>query len=149
MTVARNTRISPLQTPQAGRRELRWAMVEASWGAVRSDPYWKAQYERMKKVKHPNKAVVAIARKLLVAIWHILTNREPYRHFDEEAIAYKMLTWSQRMDDQALQGMTRQQFAKYGLLRLGIAQNITRIHRHGKPRRIAPSDAKGGFQPET
>ena len=75
-----------------GRRELRWALVQAAWGAVRSDPYWKAQYQRLTQVKHPNKAIVAIARRLLVAAWHILTKHEPYRHFDDEAIAYKMMT---------------------------------------------------------
>jgi transposase len=125
---------------KAGRRELRWALVEAAWGAVRSDPYWKAQYQRLTKIKHPNKAIVAIARRLLVAVWQILTKREPYRHFDDETIAYKMLIWSQRMDDQALNGLTRQQFAKYGLLRLGVGQDLTRIIRNGVPRRIAPAE---------
>jgi len=131
-----------------GRKELRWAMVEVAWGAIRSDPYWKAQYKHLKKTKHPNKAIVAIARRLLVSVWHILTKREPYSHFDEEVIAYKMLTWSQRMDDDALNGMSRQQFAKYGLLRLGIGQDITRIHHNGKPRRIAPSEEVFLLKPE-
>lgn len=78
---------------EKGRKELRWAVVEGAWGAVRSDPYWQAQYERLKKRMHPNKAIVAIARRLLVAIWHILTKREPYHHADEETLAYKMLIW--------------------------------------------------------
>ena len=26
-----------------GRKELRWTLVQVAWGAVRSDPYWKAQ----------------------------------------------------------------------------------------------------------
>jgi transposase len=131
-----------------GRKELRWAMVEVAWGAVRSDPYWKAQYNQLTKSKHPNKAIVAIARRLLVAVWHILTKREPYQHFDEEMIAYKMITWSQRMDDQALKGMTRQQFAKYGLLRLGIGWDITRIVRNGIPRRLAPTVEVLALKPE-
>jgi transposase len=133
---------------KAGRKELRWAMVEVAWGAVRSDPYWKAQYERLTKTKPSNKAIVAIARRLLVAVWYILTNREPYQHFDEDNIAYKMLTWSQRMDEKALNGMTRQQFAKYGLLRLGIGENITRIHHNGKPRRLAPTEEVLSLKPE-
>ena len=131
-----------------GRKELRWAMVEVAWGAVRSDPYWKTQYKRLSKSKHPNKAIVAIARRLLVAVWQILTNREPYQHFDEEMIAYIMITWSQRMDELALQGMTRQQFAKYGLLRLGIGSDITRIVRNGIPRRLAPSAEILALKPE-
>jgi transposase len=131
-----------------GRRELRWALVEAAWGAVRSDPYWKAQYKRLTKIKHPNKAIVAIARRLLVAVWHILTKREPYRHFDDETIAYKMLIWSQRMDDKALNGLSRQQFAKYGLLRLGVGQDLTRIIRNGVPRRIAPAAVTLALRPD-
>ena len=124
-----------------GRKELRWAMVEVAWGAVRSDPHWKSQYENLKlRGKHANEAIVAIARKLLVSIWHVLTKREPHRYSSEEDLAYKMLIWSQRMDEDALRGMTRQQFAKYGLLRLGAGHDLTRIFRNGKPRRIAPAD---------
>jgi transposase len=133
---------------KTGRKELRWALVQAAWGAVRSDPYWKGQYERLTKVKHPNKAIVAIARRLLVSAWHILTKREPYRHFDDQTIAYKMLIWSQRMDEMALNGLTRQQFAKYGLLRLGGGQNLTRIERKGVPRRIAPTDEVLSLRPD-
>ena len=63
---------------KSGRKELRWALVEAAWGAVRSDPHWKTQYEQLKnRGKHSNEAIVAIARKLLVSIWHVLTKREP------------------------------------------------------------------------
>ena len=131
-----------------GRRELRWVLGQAAWGAVRSDPYWKAQYQRLTKVKHPNKAIVAIARRLLVSAWHILTKREPYRHFDDETIAYKMMIWSQRMDEKALHGLTRQQFIKYGLLRLGVGQELTRIVRSGLPRRIAPAEEVLALKPE-
>jgi transposase len=125
---------------KAGRKELRWAMVEAAWSAVGSSPYWKTQYEALKKRgKHSNEAVVAVARKMLVAVWHVLSKREPYRHATAEDLAYKMVIWSQRMDEEALRGMTRQQFVKYGLLRLGAGQDLTRIVRNGTPRRIAPT----------
>jgi len=83
-----------------------------------------------------------------VAVWHVLTKREPYRHFDDQTIAYKMLIWSQRMDENALDGMTRQQFAKYGLLRLGIGQDITRIVRNGVPRRVAPTEEVLALKPD-
>jgi transposase len=132
---------------KAGRKELRWAMVEAAWSAVGSSPYWKTQYEALKiRGKHSNEAIVTVARKMLVAVWHVLSKREPYRHATEEDLAYKMLTsvplagiWSQRMNEEALRGMTRQQFLKYGLLRLGAGQDLTRIERNGVPRRIAPT----------
>jgi transposase len=131
-----------------GRKEFRWALVEVAWGAVRSDPYWKAQYKRLSKTKHPNKAIVAIARRLVVAIWHILTKREPYHHADEDTLAYKMLIWSQRMDEKARKGMTRRQFAKYGLLRLGVGQDIIRIIRSGLPRRLATAEEVYQLKPE-
>jgi len=133
---------------KAGRKELRWALVEAAWVAVRSDPYWKAQFIRLKKRMHVNKAIVAIARRLLVSIWYILTKREPYRHFDEETIAYKMLIWSWAMDEKSRDGMTPQQFAKYGLLRLGVGQDLERIVRGGAPRRLAPTEEILALKPE-
>ena len=134
---------------KAGRKELRWAMVEAAWGAVRSDLYWKVQFENLKKRgKHANEAIVAIARKMLIAIWHVLSKREPRIHSTEEDLAYKMLIWSQRMDEEARQGLSRQQFTKYGLLRLGAGQDLTRIVRNGFPRRIAPSEEVLTLKPE-
>ena len=118
-------------------------------GAVRSDPHWKVQFEHLKdRGKHPNAAIVAIARKLLVSIWHMLSKSEPHRYSTEEDLAYKMLIWSQRMDEEALRGMTRQQFAKYGLLRLGKGLDLTRIVRNGLPRRIAPTDEVLALLPE-
>ena len=134
---------------KAGRKELRWAMVEAAWSAVGSSPYWKAQYEDLKKRgKHSNEAIVAVARKMLVVVWHVLSKREPDRHATQEDLAYKMVIWSQRMDEDALRGMTRQQFVKYGLLRLGIGQHLIRIERNGVPRRIAPTDEVLTLKPE-
>ena len=52
------------------------------------------------------------------------------------------------MDENALQGMTRQQFVKYGLLRLGTGQDLTRIERNGVPRRIAPTAEVLALRPE-
>ena len=134
---------------KSGRKELRWAMVEAAWGAVRSDTHWKAQFEHLKdRGKHSNAAIVAIARKLLVSIWHMLSKSEPHRYSTEEDLAYKILIWSQRMDEEALRGMTRQQFAKYGLLRLGKGLELTRIVRNGLPRHIAPTNEVLALLPE-
>ncbi len=133
---------------KAGRKELRWALVEAAWVAVRSDPFWQAQFKRLEIRMPRNQAIVAIARRLLVSLWHILTKREPYRHFNAETIAYKLLTWAWSMDETARQGLTRAQFAKYGLLRLGIGQDLERIERGGYPRRLAPAEEVLALKPE-
>ena len=73
-----------------GRKELRWALVEAAWRAIRVSPYWKEQYEKyLRRMREPNQAIVVIARKLLVAVWHVLTKEETDEHASEEDLAYK------------------------------------------------------------
>jgi hypothetical protein len=130
-----------------GRKELRWALVEAAWQAIRSNPRLRAEYNRLCKRKLPNQAIVAIARKLLVTLWYVLSRQEAYDHFTDEDLAYKMLTWAWHIDQSAKRGMTNQQFAKYGLLQLGRGEQLTRIVKGGKPRRIAPTEEVLALKP--
>lgn len=131
-----------------GRKELRWALVEASWQAVRSNPRWRAQYDELCKRKHPNQAIVAIARKLLVTLWYLLSKQESYTGLSDEDLAYKMLTWAWHLDRRALNGMSNQQFAKYGLIQLGRGEHLTRIVKGGQPRRIAAKEEVLALKPE-
>ncbi len=123
---------------KSGRKELRWALVEAAWRAVRMSPYWKEQYEKfLKRMRHPNQAIVVVARKLLVTVWHVLSKEETDVRASQEDLAYKMLLWSWSLSAETRQGLTYKQFAKYALMRLGVQTDITRFV-HGKvPRRIA------------
>jgi transposase len=124
---------------KSGRKELRWAMVEAAWQAIRISPYWKEQYEKyLRRMRKPNQAIVVIARKLLVAVWHVLTKEETDLHASEEDLAYKMLVLSWDLDESVRMGLTYKQFAKYALMKLGIETDITRFVRRNVPRRIAP-----------
>lgn len=66
--------------PHQGNKFLRWAMVEAAQVAVRKDPLLKAFYDRIKRKKGSQKAVVASARKLLVIVYHILSKKEPFQY---------------------------------------------------------------------
>jgi len=123
---------------KSGRKELRWALVEAAWRAVRSSSYWKEQYEKhLRRMRKPNQAIVVIARKLLVAVWHVLTKDETDEHANEEDLAYKMLVLSWDMDETARLGLTYKQFAKYALMKLGVETDITRFVRRNVPRRVA------------
>lgn len=134
---------------KAGRRELRWALVEAAQMAVKSDPLWKSRFQQMLKRMHRNQAIVAVARRLLELVWYVLTRRQPYRHFSHERIAYKYLTWAWRMDEVARAGLTRQQFARYYLMRLGIGQDLTRIALDPKhPRKLASEAELLALRPE-
>jgi transposase len=132
-----------------GRKELRWAMVEVAQRAVKSDPLWKHRFQEMQKRMHRNQAIVAIARRLLELVWQVLTRRQPYRHFSQERIAYKYLTWAWQMDDEARDGLTRQQFTRYYLMRLGIGHDLTRIALDPKhPRKIASEAELLALRPE-
>lgn len=91
---------------------------------------------------------MAIARKLLVTLWYLLNKQEAYNRSNDEDLAYKMLTWSWHIDQTALNGMTRQQFAKYGLLQLGRGEQLTRIVRSGRPRRIASTEEVLALKPD-
>ena len=124
-----------------GRRELRWAMVEAAWRAVRMSPFWKEEYEKhLKRMRKPNQAIVVIARTLVVAIWHVLSKEETDIHASEEDLAYKMLLLSWSLKEETRRGLTYKQFAKYALMKLGVETDITRFVRKNVPRRLAPRE---------
>ena len=132
-----------------GRKELRWALVEVAQRAVKSDPVWKHRFQELQKRMHRNQAIVAVARRLLELVWYVLTRRQPYRHFSQERIAYKYLTWAWQMDDAARDGLTRQQFARYYLMRLGIGHDLTRIALDPKhPRKISSEAELLALRPE-
>jgi transposase len=132
-----------------GRKELRWAMVEVAQCAVKSDPVWKHRFQEMHKRMHRNQAIVAVARRLLELVWYVLTRRQSYHHFSHERIAYKYLTWAWQMDEAARDGLTRQQFARYYLMRLGIGHELTRVARNPKyPRKLATEAELLALRPE-
>ena len=124
-----------------GRRELRWAMVEAAWRAIRMSPFWKEEYEKhLSRMRKPNQAIVVVARKLLIAIWHVLSKEETDIHASEEELAYKMLLLSWSLNADVRRGLTYKQFAKYALMKLGVETDITRFVRRNVPRRLAPRE---------
>lgn len=62
-----------------GNKWLRWAMVEAVRPAVKTDPEFRAYYERLRHRKGPNPAKVATARRLLTIVHRVLSQERPYR----------------------------------------------------------------------
>lgn len=132
-----------------GRKELRWAMVEVAWRAARADPVWKRRFDELKRRKHPNDAITVIAHHLLIVVWHILSKGMSYRHYSAERIAYKYLTWSWQLDEAQRRGMTRPQFARYYLMRLGIGDELQKIALDPKhPHRLASVEEMLASYPE-
>ncbi len=132
------TKLRGKKITKEGRKDLRWAMVEVARRAVKSDPLWTHRFIELCRRMHKNQAIVAIARRLLELVWFVLTRKQPYRHFSHERIAYKYLTWSWQLNDKDRNGLTRQQFTRYYLMRLGIGHDLERIALNPRyPRRIA------------
>ena len=70
---ARHGRIS-----KQGPGEVRHLLVEAAWHAARTYGPLRAFYERVRSRRGAQVAVVAVARKLVVVAWHMLTRSEDY-----------------------------------------------------------------------
>lgn len=62
-----------------GSRWIRYAVVEAANTTMRCDGRLGNFYERIAARRGPQKAKVAVAKEMLVIMWHMLTNNEPYR----------------------------------------------------------------------
>jgi transposase len=61
-----------------GRNHARTMLVEAAWQAVRGPGPLRAFFQRVSTRRGPHIAAVAVARKLAVIIWHLLTRAEDY-----------------------------------------------------------------------
>ncbi|MHC4493103.1 MAG: IS110 family RNA-guided transposase [Planctomycetota bacterium] len=65
---------------KAGSRNARWLAIEAAHTIARSSSPLAATYHRVRRRKGHQVAVTALARKLVVVVWHILTTQQPYRY---------------------------------------------------------------------
>jgi transposase len=63
---------------KAGSRTLRWAAVEAAQHAWRPSNPWHQLYTELATRAGKNPAKSAVARKVLIAAWHILCRQQPF-----------------------------------------------------------------------
>jgi transposase len=71
--------LKPSRITKSGNRYLRQALYFPALVASRYDPHVKAYYERLiSRGKKPMQAIVAIMRKLLLAIWGMFHNNEQW-----------------------------------------------------------------------
>jgi transposase len=64
---------------KAGSRTLRWAAVEAAHAAWRPTNPWHELYSNIAQRAGKNPAKSAVARKILIACWHILNRQQPFK----------------------------------------------------------------------
>lgn len=65
---------------KTGRSTARWLAIEAANGLARTEGPLAAAFHRIKRKKGHNVALTALARKLVVMVWHMLTEQQPYRY---------------------------------------------------------------------
>ncbi len=120
-----------------GRRELRTALVACAWSAVHWSPYWRSLFQSLSKRLGKPKAITAIARKLLVVIWHVLSKRELDRHANPAAIARSFMSWSSLHHLARSQHTHRLDFVKQRLATLGILDQVPSFRANGREHLVA------------
>jgi transposase len=136
---------------KAGRRDLRVALTEAAQVAANSHPHWKAELARLQPRLGRNKAIVAIARKLLVTVWYILAQHKTDRFAQPEAIAQKFLKFVYQLGKETRpKGQSAARFVRQRLDTLHLGNELTHIAWGSKkPIPLPPSTNKVSDIPNT
>jgi transposase len=135
---------------KAGRRDLRVALVEAAHTAANHHPHWKAELARLQPHLGYNKTIVAIARKLLVAVWHVLAENKTDRFAEPEKISQKLLHFAYEVGKSNRAGQSAAQFVRQRLDALSIGNQLTSIAWGSKkPIPLPPSKNKVSDVPNT
>jgi transposase len=73
-----------------GNANARWLLIQAAQHAADHPGPLGHQFVRLERRKNRSVAVVAIARKLAVLGWHLLTHRQPYRYARPATVETKL-----------------------------------------------------------
>lgn len=123
-----------------GRRDLRAAMVTAANIAVQHHPYWKRVFEQLEYRLGRSRAIVAIARKLLVTVWHVLRKQVVDKHHDPRDIACSLFKLAYAVKVRNLPDkQSAIQFTRNQLDRLGIGADVETIPWGTKNVKLPPS----------
>jgi transposase len=82
-----------------GNARVRWYLTEAAKNAARFDPKLKPFYERVGSRKGNHKAIIAVARKMLVSIYWVLTRNE-YYDGDRQEVRERKVKNLERLSEQ-------------------------------------------------
>jgi len=125
---------------KAGRKDLRSAMITAANHAVEHHWHWKKELERLETHLGRSKAIVAIARKLLVAVWHVLSQEVADRFADPRDVASSLMRYAYQVklsnlpDRQSALVFTRNQ-----LDRLEVGKDLQEIVWGSRRFKLPPS----------
>lgn len=126
-----------------GRRDLRRAMVDAANHAVQDHPHWKKELARLEPKLGRSRAIVRIARLLLISVWHILSKDAADKHADARSVACSFFNTAYRMKVRNLPNeMSAKQWVRRELDRLGIGREISEFRWGTKTVKLPPSSLK-------
>ncbi|MCL4863591.1 MAG: IS110 family transposase, partial [Caldilineaceae bacterium] len=120
---------------KSGRKDLRHMLVEAAPIAVRQPGHWQRLYQRLARRIGDHKAITAVARKLLVAVWHLLTHGSdgaPTAALlsPQQLAAKSGALWARlagRLTKEQRRGLRLHDFAAYALTLIGLAGQVPAI----------------------
>jgi hypothetical protein len=115
-------------------------MVNAAHKSIKAHPKWKAEFERLEPRIGKSKAIVAVARKMLVVVWYVLTDGAVDIHADPEQVARAYFTHAYKLGIENLpDGLSAREYVRYQLDELGIGQDMTYFMRSKKRINLPPS----------
>jgi transposase len=119
------------------------ALVEAAHVVANSHPHWKAELARLQPRLGYNRAIVAIARKLLVTVWHVLARKVADRFAEAEKVSKKMLHFAYEVGKANRAGKSAAQFTRERMDTLELGSELTSIPWGSKkPIPLPPSKLK-------
>jgi transposase len=104
----------------------------------------KGLFERLSARIGAHKAIVAIARKLLVAVWHVLNRQCADIHADVQAVARTLLRWTARCGTTPGKRPSQAALLRHYLEELGLGEGVEEIHYSGRVYRLKGAHREGG-----
>jgi transposase len=125
---------------KSGRKDLRWVLVQAAHNTVKHHAHWKRIYAQLERRIGRPKAIVAVGRKLLAAVWHVLTKACADRFADPTNVARSFFGLAYDIGVRNLpDGLTALEFTRRNLDRLGIGAELTHVPWGNKTFKLPPS----------
>jgi transposase len=92
-----------------GNSNVRWLLIQAAQQAAKHPGPLGLQFAKLERKKNRSVAVVAIAHKLALLLWHLLTHQTPYRYAIPSTVQTKLARLRVSQQGKRKSGPTRQQ----------------------------------------
>jgi Type II/IV secretion system protein len=128
-STARVSRTMAVGLPNRGGATSARPWLKPPGSRLEATPTGKELFERLTVRLGKPKAIIAIARKMLLVVWHVLTKHVADREAVPEKVAGKFLEWSCKLGRANRAGLNSGTFIRRELHRLQLGGNITAISR--------------------